>query len=222
MNDDDRNAFGTSMVALGVVFNQPVDGVMLDAYWLFLSGLDKTAFGAAVFAAGRTLKWFPKPAELLELAGAGATARRGEVADAWEAVRTAMDRYDYIHSVDFGALVNAVVRNLGGWQALCARSSRELIWERKRFEEIYELFSISKAELRGDPLPGYFGGKPTRIAIGGKLPPLRIEPVDTAVQLTVRDLAWRKCIGAGDAVMVAGIGDDAATCERPGAGKGRV
>lgn len=174
MTDADKVTFAASLSALGVAFGHRVDRRLLAAYWPFLRDLDLTTFCAAVVAAGNTLKFFPRPAELRELAGAGETAaRKAAIATAWQAVRLAMDRFDYTSSVDFGPLVNAIVRNLGGWQYLCSRSLPDLVWDRKKFEELYEVFTMSRCELRGEPLSGYFGSEPVRIAIPGQAEPRR-------------------------------------------------
>lgn len=91
MIDTDKRAFADSLTALGMVFGVPVDKALLAAYWLFLSDLELAAFGAAVKAAGSRLKFFPRPAELLDLAGAGEVERKAArvaaIAAAWEAVR---------------------------------------------------------------------------------------------------------------------------------------
>lgn len=191
----DKIAFGRALKDLGLVFGQPVDAPFMRAYFQVLRDLPLEAFLSACAAATAKLRWYPKPAELLELAGAGATAMKAAIAAAWEAVRGAMTRYDYLYTVDFGPLVNAVVRNLGGWQRLCNCTERELIWERKKFEEVCELFMNSRTQLRGEPLPGKYYAEPVRIAIGGRLPPLQIEAVASPVQSVVRQLAESKAVG---------------------------
>ena len=196
---DDKVAFGGALKALGLIFGQAVDRPLMKAYFEVLQPLPLDAFLGAADAAKRELKWFPKPAELLDLAGAGESARKAArsaaIAAAWEAVRGAMDRYDYTHSVDFGMTVNAVVRNLGGWEALCARSLRDLIYERKRFEALLDVYLLCPPrELRGEPLPGRFGGEPVRIAIAGRMPPLQIAAADAGVSPLVRQLAESKAL----------------------------
>ena len=192
MIDADKRAFAESLAMLGIAFGYQVDQPLMRVYWALLQPLPLVVFKTAAEAAALKLKWFPKPAELLELAGMGESQRKLDAVEAWEMVRLAMTLYDYTSSVDFGPLVNAVVRTMGGWQALCARDSlRELIWERKRFEELYGLFSVSKAPLRGQPLDGCYGGTPVRIAIAGKLPPLQIE-APSEISSTVRELAESK------------------------------
>jgi hypothetical protein len=144
-------------------------------------------------------RFMPAPAELLTLAGRG---RNTEVegAEAWETVRRAVDEHDYTASVDFGPLVNAVVRNLGGWDRLCRLDLEALnVWARKEFERIYAAFSPKDpAALNGDPHIGAFKGRPVPIRIGGKLPVRRIEAA-TGTMLAetrnlVRELAESKAV----------------------------
>jgi hypothetical protein len=190
MTDADRKDFGIAMAALGFALGKTVEREELDAYWQFLRDLDLEALKRAVGMAGRTLRFFPKPSELRELAG---RSRSADIATAWEAVRAAMDRYDYTHSVDFGPLVNAVVRNLGGWVEICGKSILQLVWVRKDFERVYEAFaSTDHASLRGEPLRGAFGGEPVRIAIAGVTPPLQLPPAPNGASTLVRQLADSK------------------------------
>lgn len=88
----------------------------------------------------------------------------------------AMNKHDYTRSVDFGPLVNAVVRNMGGWLWLCDRDKDDLTFDRKKFEELYTLLSVKpQDELRGAYLPGQFGGPVERIAIDGVTPARQLE-----------------------------------------------
>lgn len=139
----------------------------------------------------------PTPAELLELASAGGPrALAAEIAEAWGAVRAAMDRHDYTTSVDFGTLVNAVVNNLGGWQQLCDKSIPDLVWERKKFEELYAAFRAKPPGEMPDAgfCRGSFGGAPVRIAIGGSKPLIAIEAPKNGAHQLVRDLADEKTL----------------------------
>lgn len=190
MTDADKTEFSDSITKLAVALSQVPSKPMLQAYWDFLRDLELSDFRRAVTEAGRESRFFPKASELRDLAG---RSRVADIANAWEAVRTAMDRYDYTHSVDFGPLANAVVRNLGGWQALCAKSIPELTWIRKDFERVYEAFvSTETSALRGEPLRGAFGGTPIRVAIAGVLPPLQLEARQNGVSAVVRQLAEAK------------------------------
>lgn len=149
---------------------QEVTPAMLSGYVLALSDLTEAQMRRAVGRALCECKFMPAPAELRIFAGVG-NDLVAEMAEAWGAVRSAMDRCDYTNSVDFGPLVNAVIRNLGGWQWLCTQSLNELVWRRKDFERVYEAFRPKAIEtLQGAPLAGAFGGPPVRVAIGGVTP----------------------------------------------------
>ncbi|HEY6875566.1 MAG TPA: hypothetical protein VI384_04330 [Candidatus Dormibacteraeota bacterium] len=189
MTDSDKVKFSEAMTALGVAFGAAVNPGVLQAYWQFLRDLELVAFLRAVDAAGKTLKWFPKPAELRDLAGAGTALA---AAQAWEAVRGAMDKHDYTATVDFGVHVNAVVRNLWGtWPAACARSLRDLTFDRARFETLYAEMA-GKPNLRGAPLRGTLDNcEVVRVAIGGVTAPAALPEKPSQVSAVVRKLADR-------------------------------
>jgi hypothetical protein len=181
-----REAFATSMAVLAASFNRELPGPAIEGYWLALQDLSEAELAAATKRALAECRFMPAPVELLALAGR-ARSLVADTAQAWEAVRTAMDRHDYTASVDFGPLVNAVVRNIGGWDALCRASLPDLVWRRKDFERVYEAFASKPADqLNGEYHRGALKGPPVRIAIGGKLPPKQIEAATDVVALNAR------------------------------------
>jgi hypothetical protein len=169
--------FVTAITGLATTFGRELPAIGLDGYWHVMRGLSEQQLGVATTRALRESKFMPSPAELLAFAGV-TTSRDAQVALAWEAVRAAVDKHDYTASVDFGPLVNAVVRNIGGWDALCRAKLKELdVWLRRRFEEVHEMFAdIPVERLNGAPLRGWMGGKPVRISIGGVDPVKPLEP----------------------------------------------
>jgi hypothetical protein len=172
-----RESFVSAMAMLSGAFSRILTEEAVAAYWLVLEAIPAPDLAIATKRALAECRFMPTPAELLDLAGAGgARALAAETAEAWGAVRSAMDRHDYTTSVDFGPLVNAVVSNLGGWQFLCGRSLRDLVWDRKKFEELYAAFRAKPvAQLpAAEPCRGAFGGAPVPIAIGGRTPPKMI------------------------------------------------
>lgn len=196
MTDDDKTQFADSISALQIAFGQQAGTDVTAAYWQFLKDIPLADFRRAVGSAGRTLRWFPKPSELRDLAGARTI--EATAAEAWGAVRAAIDKHDYTDSVDFGPLVNAVIRNLGGWQGLCAARLTDLdVWRRKEFLRVYEAFSsLDPQTLSGHPHRGELDGQMVRIAIGGHLPPAQLEPPLSSpsgqIQQLVTELAKTK------------------------------
>jgi hypothetical protein len=200
---EDKKAFADGMTALGVVYATPINEVMLDTYWQFLCDLTREQFRMAVSTAGRKLKFFPKPAELRDCIGMGDAQVKLNASLAWEIVRKAMDKYDYVQTVDFGALANAVIRNMGDWRALCRRSLNELTWDRKQFEELYQqMASTEISAAKGAPLVGEYFKNVIRLQMPGETAAQLARPAlpekESRVLSIVRDLANAKDANARD------------------------
>jgi hypothetical protein len=165
MENQDRKAFADCIQALAAAFRTETSPALFESYWMGLDDLPLNAVLAAVKQAARKCRFMPVPAELRELAGAGGQAA---VLDAWQAVVGAIRSVGHYRSVDFGPVVNAVVRNLGGWRRLCDADSDELhSFLRKDFERIYATTAQRPPEsLDSRPLLGEHGGDPVRVAIG--------------------------------------------------------
>lgn len=170
----DALKFTGTIVMLSETFGRPLLDGGLEGYRLALRDLTDDQLARAVGRALRESKFMPSPSELRDLAGAGTKAN---ALVAWDAVRAAMRKYGYTTSVDLGPLVNAVVRNMGGWRRLDDMATAELdVWGKKEFERVYALLATQDPErLNGAPLAGAFGGEPVRIAISGQMPQRQIE-----------------------------------------------
>ena len=167
-----QQAIATAVTTLSETFRQPLTKAGAMGYVIGLDDLTHEQLAVATKRAIREAKFMPTPAELRALAGANeARALEQAAAEAWEAVRTAMDRHDYTTGVDFGPLVNAVVRNLGGWRWLCDQRLSALPFVRKDFERVLWLFAGKPAEsLHGEPHAGAFGGPTVQVRIGPVAP----------------------------------------------------
>ncbi len=186
-----KQTFITMITMLSATFRQELDKPSLDGYWLALEDLTEDELKAVCKRALRESKFMPSPAELLAFAGkSGAKVMESRIAEAWDAVRGAMDKHDYTTSVDFGPLVNAAVRSCGGWVDLCGKSIPDLVWVRKEFAKLYEAFAEKDpATLKGQPLRGAFPGTAARVPIGGITPPLALPGARSETSSMVRDLA---------------------------------
>lgn len=206
-----REVFGASITMLGETFNRQITTGLLDGYWTALEHLSAEEIKAAVSQGLAQCKFMPSPAELL----AFARPPRNPAADAmkaWQAVRQAINKYDYlVGSIDFGPLVNAVIRNLGGWDTLCRATLPELDnpgWLRKRFEEVYRALCTSDAQgLNGEPLagrlpPNYDAPIHAVVAIDGEPARPRLEAsgaadARTSIAAHIRELANAKKVSNG-------------------------
>lgn len=179
-----REVFATSLAVLGATFDRKVTPPLIEGYWLVLEHLSEQEMAVAMKQALATCKFMPTPSELLALVRPPRNPN-ADVVNAWQVVRKAIDQHDYlVASIDFGPLVNAVIRNLGGWDTMCRATLPELDnpgWLRKRFDEIYKSLATSDPQtLHGDPLPGalpprWVGGKHVTVSLDGKPERLRIE-----------------------------------------------
>jgi hypothetical protein len=180
-----REGFVVVMEMLGEAYARPLTDIMLDAYWLVLEDLSETEIrGAARAALSSTSKFMPTPGELLAYARPRKAANVDAI-QAWQVVRKSIDKFDYlVATIDFGPLVNAVIRNLGGWDTLCTATLAELDnpgWLRKRFEDVYKALSTAEpTTLHGDPLAGalppkYINPKSVIVPLDGSQPSLRLE-----------------------------------------------
>lgn len=198
-----REVFATSLAVLGATFDRKVSPGLIEGYWLALEHLEESEMALAVKQALATCKFMPSPAELLAFARPPRD-RNADVVQAWQVVRKAIDKHDYlVASIDFGPLVNAVIRNLGGWDTLCRATLPELDnpgWLRKRFDEIYKSLATADAQtLHGEPLAGALPpkwDKPIHVVVplDGSEPVLRLEPTGASdarksIAAHIQDLA---------------------------------
>lgn len=185
-------AIAAAVTTLSETFRQPLTEAAARGYVMALDDLTPELVQVGMRRALRECRFMPTPMELRELAGvSGPRVLARQIADAWEAVCKAMRQHDYTTAVDFGPLVNAVIRNLGGWQAACAWTLPEIeTWKRKEFERVYEAFANGdQSVLRGEPLAGAFPGPVQRIAIAGVMPVPQLAAPSTQVSDLVRKLA---------------------------------
>lgn len=123
------------------------EGLM--AYDIALSDVPLAALNSAALQLLKTAKFMPSPAEIREAAGAvsGAVATKDKPTLAWVDVRRAINRVGGYDSPNFqDPLINATIRAMGGWVALCDSTPDELVWREKDFLRTY-------AALAPLPLP---------------------------------------------------------------------
>jgi hypothetical protein len=160
----DRGKFLVGFNRLAAAFGKDATKILAEVWWTALEDIDDDSFARAVLAAERDCRFMPVPAEMRELAGA---SKAIDAAMAWEASRDAVRKYGYTHSLDFGPVVNAVIRNLGGWSKFCDLTNEALPFERKRFEELFAMFTPRAQFLEQRPLAaGLDEAKVVRVQIG--------------------------------------------------------
>lgn len=123
---------------LSEVYGREVSPVLAQVYHTVLAGYPDGQVREAVNRAVRTLRFFPKPAEILEILE-GTPDDRSMLA--WQALENAIRRIGSWESVRFedGAL-SAAVEALGGWTKVCEWTEAEMPFRRQEFERLYRVF----------------------------------------------------------------------------------
>jgi hypothetical protein len=184
MEQKDRAEFSIMFVAMATAFDKEATDDVMETYWGALKDLPLADVKFAAETALKTLEWWPKPAQLRKLAGDVGPDHRAAIA--WRAVRKALNEHGTYCSVNFDdPVVNATIRNLGGWVALGQKEAKDFdIWVRKEFERIYlAIYSTGVTEESGAYLTGitehenrgrYEIQAPTTVPTGLPVPNIRM------------------------------------------------
>lgn len=125
--------FRNVIVGMGRLYGQELDQLVLDAYWLALSGWEFEDFEDAARHLMQTAKFMPRPADFHELRQAG----RPTAGEAWATVleyaRAGVDPSPHLESAAVGAL-----RSIGGIRAVMMSETDKTHFLEKRFAEHFE------------------------------------------------------------------------------------
>lgn len=139
---ENRREFRTCVQALFASLGGEFTDAALLGYWIALNDLTLEQIQQACYSAMRCSKHIPKPAELREFV-LGTPEDAAELA--WSDVLRAVPLGAYKH-VDFSdKLINACVRNLGGWPNFLSRfdGADGEKWLRIEFTKCYRIFAGS-------------------------------------------------------------------------------
>lgn len=161
MNQEEKKAMLVGVSALCEAFGRKPSEATYKAFEWGLDGLTVAQMNQAFSRALReTRKFMPPPADLRILAGEQTAEDRS--VRAWQTVLDNLYLGPYKH-VDFAEdlLINATIRNLGGWPNFIARFTDEEAekWVRKEFLHTYE--RLAHARVNGtacEALPGLSTG----------------------------------------------------------------
>lgn len=132
----------------------PVDDDVILLWCMAMRDLSQSEVQDAILGFVQNSTEFPTPAAVRKFAGPRGLADSERAKLAWGQVRTAIRQHGGYQSVDFeDRIVNAVIREMGGWNQLCESSVDEMVWREKDFIRLYE--AVAKSGV-GDAsaLPG--------------------------------------------------------------------
>jgi hypothetical protein len=154
MNKNDEIEFASLMAGMSEAFGLNNSKTKIDIYFEQLKDFSIEQVKRAVAIALRTLKFFPKIAELRELIE-GSSDDKATIA--WEFLFDKVDEVDYYHSPQFKDWrIMWCVEQMGGWMHLCSINWGELKFRQKEFERLYKI-ALLRPDL-GDETPEHLVG----------------------------------------------------------------
>lgn len=154
---DRRIGIAHVVTLLAENFRQQVTEHTFEAYIAGLDGLSMPQIEAGMNRALRECKFMPPAAELRELSGE--LKGQDRAVKAWMAFERAVTEQGGYRTVDFDdVVINATVRSLGGWEAVCTMDTREFdTFLRQKFLASYtSLYAAGVGEEESEPLQGTF------------------------------------------------------------------
>jgi hypothetical protein len=124
-----KTYFGESLGVLAIALDFDLTDAKVDVYFKLLAGKypDEEIIRAIEHAAS-ACKFFPKPAELVEIITGGKVEKETV---AWRTVIENIKRHGSYYSVRFqDGSIAAAIEGMGGWPEMCAKSGKEFTLER--------------------------------------------------------------------------------------------
>lgn len=130
------------MSALSEIHNRELSETLTEVYWKVLEPFSDEEAVGAINRAILTCKFFPKPAEIVELLTQKTEDR---AALAWIEVEKAVRHIGNYQSVKFGdSVIHSCLEAMGGWYKVSEWSEDEMKWKRKEFEGLYKIMEKQK------------------------------------------------------------------------------
>jgi hypothetical protein len=131
----DRKRFALNMAGLADVMGSELSELKLDFYAKALEKYTDQQIENAIMQAGGTLKFFPKPIELIEIID-GKSQDRAIIA--WDTLLAAIRRYGSYQSIVFAdSKITKTVELMGGWLQVCSMTEDDTKWRMADFLKIY-------------------------------------------------------------------------------------
>jgi len=160
MRGEDRPEFRDILAGMSEIFGKEISRIGMRFYFEALSEFPIEDVRRAAGEAIRTLKFFPRPVELIELIRG---SDRQYAAEAWrlvcEHVRSGRWRRDTTGNQE----LEQAVRLMGGWSRLGGMLESEIPFREKEFIEKFEIVRSSPPALKQGDVLGQLGFKPKLI-----------------------------------------------------------
>jgi len=141
----DKQKFIEILGTAAEVYGSQLSEILLDVYWNVLKPFSDEDVAKAFEQAIRTLKWMPKPSEILEIMEGPLQSRPSE---ALQCLISAMKHVGAYRSVVFeDKAIHGVVEAWGGWMEVCRLTNDELRYKGKEFKELYQSYRNKPVDI---------------------------------------------------------------------------
>jgi hypothetical protein len=132
----DEKQFCKKLLALAELFDKELSQAVIGFYVSALEEFSDSEIDSALKTAALKCKFFPKPAELIELVNG---PQEEQSLLAWEQLTAAVQLHGAYDSVMFAdTKITRVVEALGGWITVCNWPVAELHFRRSEFNKLYQ------------------------------------------------------------------------------------
>jgi hypothetical protein len=132
--DDKR--FIANFTGMAEAFGAEITPLKIRIYTMVLQKFTDDRIEQAIMQACATLKFFPKPAEIIELIE-GKPSEQALIA--WEQLLQTIQKHGSYQSIIFeDGRIAQTVELMGGWLQVCAMTIDETHWRMKDFVKIYQ------------------------------------------------------------------------------------
>jgi len=125
----------SKLMALAECLDKPLSETTQEIYLNALSGYEDAAVIEAINTAGKTCRFFPKPAELIKMISGDKTIK---ALAAWDAVLDTVRKKGRRFNGSLGEVSDAAVRMVGGWERICDQPTAQLQFLQRDFIEAYQ------------------------------------------------------------------------------------
>jgi len=150
-----RKEFAETMIAIAAMFEKVLSEAVIDIYWQSFREYDDSVVKEALMRGVKTVwKFFPKPAEVVELIEGSPQAKQTM---AWMLLVEGIKKAGAKESVRFqDPIIHTIVELWGGWTQVCYEydlDARDFKFKEKDFKTLYQYF-LSRCEKHPEYLPG--------------------------------------------------------------------
>lgn len=133
-----KKEFIQKLYTLSEILGDKITSERAEIYWDIFKDYSKEQLDKALNIIIKTSKFFPKPAEIIELIE-GSLESKSTVA--WEQVRKAIFEHGAYQSIIFAdKVIHKVIDLMGGWQKICSTLEDDMKWVEKDFTRFYRAY----------------------------------------------------------------------------------